>query len=132
MAGGLHADQDLGAPAGVLEAFEEGPVAFRVVVERLGSDDERIVAVDDAGNMLAFGDVDAAEMGVSLGCHGRGLLFRLIGGPGACSVRNLIRDPERLPTYVGISNQLIRGSLRKARAQRSSITRPSLKGENAA
>jgi WD40 repeat protein len=64
---------------GIPEATNERLIALRVVVERLGSDDKRVVAIDDAGDMLAFGDVDAAETDVSFGFHGMEFLWPVIG-----------------------------------------------------
>lgn len=121
VAGGLHGNRDLPRPADLLQPIENALIALGIVVERLRADDKAAFAVDDAGYVPVLADVDPAEAGLLSRCrrYNHGQSFpSLIGCPCACSARNLIRDTKR-SRRVGTFNQLIRGRLNKARAQRS-------------
>jgi hypothetical protein len=65
VSGGLHTHENLATRTVFFEAIEEELVSLGVVVERLRTNHELPVGVDNASDVLAFGHIDAAEALVS-------------------------------------------------------------------
>jgi len=65
MTGGLHADEGLAGSAGLFQARQDALIPVGIVVEGSRSIDALSIAIDDLGDVLVLGDVDASEPCVS-------------------------------------------------------------------